>query len=270
MEKLQELFTNFVNGGDLNRYILLAVILAAGSLGLGAAGRFVFGKRSLLGTAVSSSIAIVFLYALTATFLALGSDFSRFTAPLPFVTVDGDWMTFFTFTGKDHTAICTQLLNMVILAFVVSIADRFLPRGKNIFLWLILRVLTVCFGFVAHFLVSYLIGHLLPEGIAQYAPTVMLILLALMLLTGALKILVGVVIGTVNPLIGALYTFFFANVIGKQITRSVLTTIILSLLIFALEHLGISTISISLESLMLYIPYGAGLLGLWYASNQLF
>ena len=98
----------------------------------------------------------------------------------------------------------------------------------------------------------------------------MLILLALMLLTGALKILVGVVIGTVNPLIGALYTFFFANVIGKQITRSVLTTIILSLLIFALEHLGISTISISLESLMLYIPYGAGLLGLWYASNQLF
>ena len=140
MERLQELFTNFVNGGDLNRYILLAVILAAGSLGLGAAGRFVFGKRSLLGTAVSSSIAIVFLYALTATFLALGSDFSRFTAPLPFVTVDGDWMTFFTFTGKDHTAICTQLLNMVILAFVVSIADRFLPRGKNIFLWLILRV----------------------------------------------------------------------------------------------------------------------------------
>ena len=270
MEKLQELFTNFVNGGDLNRYILLAVILAVGSLGLGAAGRFVFGKRSLLGTAVSSSIAIVFLYALTATFLALGSDFSRFTAPLPFVTVDGDWMTFFTFTGKDHTAICTQLLNMVILAFVVSIADRFLPRGKNIFLWLILRVLTVCFGFVAHFLVSYLIGHFLPEGIAQYAPTVMLILLALMLLTGALKLLVGIVIGTVNPLIGALYTFFFANVIGKQITRSVLTTILLSLLIFALEQLGISTISISLESLMLYIPYGAGLLGLWYASNRLF
>lgn len=270
MEKLQAFIGNLVSGGDLNRYIILAVILVLGSLSIGAAGRFIFGKRSLLGTALSSAIAIVFLYALTATFLALGSEFSRFTAPLPFVTVEGDFMTFFTFSGNDHTAICTQLLNMVILAFVVSIADRFLPRGKNIFIWLFFRVITVAFGFVAHFLVSYLLGSLLPEGIGQYAPTVMLVILGLMLLTGALKFLVGIAISTVNPIIGALYTFFFANIIGKQITRSALTTVIIALLIFALESIGISAVSVRLESLTLYIPYGAGLLGLWYLSNRLF
>ena len=270
MEKLQAFIDNFISGGDLNRYVILALILVAGSLGIGAAGRFVFGKRSLLGTSVSSAIAIVFLYALTATFLALGSEFSRFTAPLPFVTVADEQMVFFTFTESNHAEICTQLLNMVILAFVVSIADRFLPQGKNIFIWLFFRVITVAFGFLAHFLVSYLLGSLLPEGIAQYAPTVMLILLGVMLLTGALKFLVGIVISTVNPIIGALYTFFFANVIGKQITRSVLTTVILALLIFALEQLGLCAISLCVESLILYIPYGAALLGLWYLSNRVF
>ena len=270
MEKLQALFNNFITSGDLNRYIILGVILVLGSLGIGAAGRFVFGKRSLLGTALSSAIAIVFLYALTATFLALGSEFSRFTAPLPFVTVDNDIMHFFTFAGKDHAAICAQLLNMVILAFVVSIADRFLPRGKNIFIWIFFRVITVAFGFVAHFLVTYLLANVVPEGIAQYAPTAMLIVLAVLLLTGALKFLAGIAISTINPIIGALYTFFFANIIGKQITRSVLTTVIIALLIFALESVGISSVSIALESLMLYIPYGAGLLGLWYLSNRLF
>ncbi len=270
MEKFQAFLNDFINSGNLNRYVILGVILVLGSLAIGAAGRFVFGKRSLLGTALSSAIAIVFLYALTATFLALGSEFSRFTAPLPFVTTEGDSMIFFTFSGNDHTAICTQLLNMVILAFVVCIADRFLPRGKNIFIWIIFRVITVAFGFVAHFLISYLLANVVPEGIAQYAPTVMLIVLGALLLTGALKFLVGFVLGAVNPFIGALYTFFFANIIGKQLTRSVLTTAIIALLIFALESIGISAISISAESLMLYIPYGAGLLGLWYLSNRLF
>jgi hypothetical protein len=254
----------------MTRYLLLAAFLIVGSLVLGGLGRLVFGKRSLLGTAVSSSIAIVFLYALTAVLLALGAKYARFAAPLPFVTMEGDLLTFFSFASSSRSAISVQLLNMVILSFVVNIADRFLPRGKNIFVWLLMRVLTVCFGLIAHLLVTILIGSLIPEGIAQYASTILLFILAVMVLTGALKLVVGFALGVVNPIIGALYTFFFANIVGKQLTRSVLTTAILTLLVFGLEQLGIASIAIDLPSLLLYIPYGAGLLGLWYLCNKFF
>lgn len=270
MEKLQDFFSNLMNSGNLGRYALLALFLVVGSLLIGGAGRFVFGKRSLLGSAVSSSIAVVFLYALTAVLLAIGGKYARFTAPLPFVTVEGDTMSFFTFSDRDFTEICTQLLNMIILAFVVNIGDRFLPRGKNIFVWLLFRVLTVCFGLVSHLVVCQLLWRLLPQGISQYAPIALLIILVLMLLTGALKLVVGFVISTVNPIIGAIYTFFFANIVGRQLTRSVFTTVIIALLVFLLEKLGIASISIAIESLLIYIPYGAGLLGLWYLANRIF
>ncbi len=270
MEKLQIFFSELIAGGDLVRYIVLALVLTVVSMLLGRIGEAFFGKRSLIGCAVSSAIAVVFLYALTAVFLALGGKYAQFTTPLPFVTMEGETLTFFTFGGNDFSAICVQLLNMVILTFVVSLADRFLPRGKNIFLWLLLRVATVCIGLIAHLFVTELLMQLVPQGIAQYAPMVLLAVLVIMLLTGALKILVGVALTTVNPIIGALYTFFFANVVGKQITRSVMTTVLLALMIYALENLGIAAIGISLESLILYIPYGAGLLGLWYLCNRLF
>ncbi|MBE6926192.1 MAG: hypothetical protein E7461_05045 [Ruminococcaceae bacterium] len=254
----------------MTRYLLLAAFLIIGSLVLGGVGRLVFGKRSLLGTAVSSSIAIVFLYALTAVLLALGAKYARFTAPLPFVTMEGEVLSFFSFANSDSTAISVQLLNMVILSFVVSLADRFLPRGKNFLVWLLMRILTVCFGLIAHLLLTIFLGTLVPEGIAQYASTILLILLGVMVLTGALKFLVGFALGVVNPIIGALYTFFFANIVGKQLTRSIVTTLIVTLLVFCLEKLGIASVGISLESLLLYIPYGAGLLGLWYLCNKFF
>ncbi len=262
--------TGIFDSGNLIRFLLLGVILTVGSAILGGVGRLVFGKRSLLGTSVSSSIAIVFLYALTAVLLSLGAKYARFTAPLPFVTMEGDVLTFFSFAASDKSAISVQLLNMVILAFVVNLADRFLPRGKNVLSWLFFRVMTVCMGLIAHLLVTILLGSLVPEGIAQYASTILLILLGVMVLTGALKFIVGIALGAVNPIIGALYTFFFASIVGKQLTRSALTTAILTLLVFGLEKLGIAAIGIDLASLLLYIPYGAGLLGLWYLCNKFF
>ena len=90
-----------------------------------------------------------------------------------------------------------------------------------------------------------------------------------MLLTGALKLLVGVVLSTVNPLIGALYTFFFATVVGKAITRAVFTTGILAVLIMVLKYMGIAIISIAASALVAYIPLLLLLLILWYVINRL-
>ena len=103
----------------------------------------------------------------------------------------------------------------------------------------------------------------------MYAPVILLAILLVMLLTGALRFLVGLVLTTVNPLIAALYTFFFASLVGKQITKAVLTTGILSGVILLLEKLGITTLSLLSGALVAYIPFLLILIVVWYIVSRL-
>ena len=46
---------------------------------------------------------------------------------------------------------------------------------------------------------------------------ILIILLAMCLLSGIINLLLGMVISVANPFLGAMYTFFFSNIIGKHI-----------------------------------------------------
>ena len=159
---------------------------------------------------------------------------------------------------------------MIILAFLVNLADNWLPKGKNIFSWTFFRCLTILIGYVLHILTVGLFATYLPDGIVTYAPVILLAILILLLLTGILKLLVGALIATVNPIIGGLYTFFFANMVGKQITKAVLTTAILSGIIIALHYAGVFAISIISSALIAYIPLMLILVVLWYIVCKFF
>lgn len=267
-----EAITSYFNshGIDFDTFWKAGLILLLGTFLLSVFGRFVFGKRSALNNAVSSAIGILFIYALTVVLGSFGAQFANLIAPLPFVTISGETMTLFSFAGAHYTVICTELLSMIILAFLVNLADGWLPKGKNIFSWLFFRCLTIIIGYLIHLVVVGLFATYLPEGLVTYAPVVLLALLILMLLTGALKIVVGAVLSTVNPIIGGLYTFFFASVIGKQITKAVLTTVILAALVIGLQYIGFSVISIASAALMAYIPFLILLVVLWYIVIRIF
>ena len=208
-----EAITNYFQSIGLNFDVFwkAALILLLGTFLMSVLGRFVFGKRSLLNNAVSSAVGILFIYAITVVLKSLGAQFEGWIAPLPFVSISGDQMALFSFEGAHYTMICSEILSMIILAFLVNLADGWLPQGKNIFSWLFFRCLTVVIGYLLHLIVVALFRTYLPEGIVTYAPAVLLGLLILLLLTGVLKILVGAVLSTVNPIIGGLYTFFFAT-----------------------------------------------------------
>lgn len=255
---------------DIYQIGITAAVLLLGTFLLSVFGRFVFGKRSVLNNAVSSAIGILFIYTISVLLRSAGTQFDRLIAPLPLVQISGDSMYLFSFKTAHYTVICSELLSMVILAFLVNLADGWLPQGKHVFSWLFFRCLTVVVGYLMHLIVVGLLATYLPEGILTYAPVILLGLLVLLLLTGALKVLVGAVLTTVNPIIGGLYTFFFATIVGKQITKAVLTTVILSALVFALEHFGIFVISISSAALLAYIPFGLVLVVLWYIVYKIF
>lgn len=261
-----ETLINYLNNLGWDAFSLLKAggILLVGIILFGMLGRFVFGKKSTLSIAVSSAIGILFVYTLTVVLKSAGADFQRFVAPMPFVTLSGSDLILFSFSDADYTIICSQVLSMIILAFLVNLVDTWLPRGKNIISWIFFRCMTVILALGLHLVVTELFTRFLPQGIVTYAPTILLVILIIMLLTGALKLLVGVILTTVNPLIAALYTFFFANLVGKQITRAILTTALLAVLITALQKVGITAISIASAALMAYVPFLIILVIIWY------
>lgn len=268
MENIIQYFDSM--GIDFNSFWQAGLILLLGTFLMSVFGRFVFGKRSALNHAVSSAIGILFIYAITVVLRTAGADFQQLIAPLPFVTISGDQMILFTFKGAHYAVICSEVLSMIILAFLVNLADGWLPKGKNIVSWLFFRCLTVVIAFLMHLIVVGLFATYLPEGIVTYAPVILLAILILLLLTGALKILVGALLTTVNPIIGGLYTFFFATVIGKQVTKAVLTTAILAALVVGLQYVGFGVISVASAALMAYVPFLILLVVLWYIVFKVF
>ena len=257
---------NYFNSLGLDFWVLAkaGLVLLLGTFLISIFGRFVFGKRSALNNAVSSAIGILFIYAVTVVIKSAGAQFQALLAPLPFVTITEDNLFIFSFLNADFPLICSEVLNMVILAFLVNLADRWLPNGKKLLSWLFFRCLTVLLGLVMHLAVVWLFRTYLPFEIQHYAPIILLGMLVILLLTGVLKIVIGALLTTVNPLIAALYTFFFASVVGKQITKAVLTTFLLSMLVLGLNYLGCAVISVATAALMAYIPFVIILIVLWF------
>ena len=249
---------------DLPAMLRTGGILLVGMLAVGLIGRFLFGQRSVINSAVSSTIGILFIYAVTVVCSSMGGELSRFVTPLPFAAISGDQLQLFSFRNNEYTAICAQLVSMILLAFAVNLADGWIPKGKGLFSWLFFRCLTVAIGLLLHMVIVWVFTRYLPDGIVMYAPAILLGLLVIMMLTGALKLLVGLVLTTVNPLIAALYTFFFANIVGKQISKAVLTTAMLAGLVILLEQLGYTSFGIASAALIAYVPFVLLLVALWY------
>lgn len=267
---MESIITYFANIGiDLIDYIKIAAILLLGAVLISTTSRFIFRKQTLLGYAVSSSIAVVFIYVLMVLILTVATDLKFLVTPLPFASISGESIHFFRFSEESFTAVAAELLSMIILAFLVNLADTWLPRGKNILRWTWWRLLTVCIGFLLHYAVSWLIHRYLPQGIVLYAPVILLIILLTMLLTGALRFVLGLILATINPLIAALYTFFFATLIGKQITKAVMTTGLLCGVILLIQDMGIYSLSLSAGALVAYVPFLLLLIPVWYLIRNL-
>lgn len=255
---------------NIHQVLIIAAAMLVGTILLGAIGRFIFGKKSMLAGSISSTIAILFIYMLNIVLYACGVQYHKWITPLPFVTMQDGQLAFLQFAGSHYTAVCAQLLSMVILAFLVNLLDQWIPKGKNFFTWTLFRILTIILAQASHWLVLWLFVRYVPAQIMTYAPIILLGILLLMLVTGALKIIIGALLATANPVIGALYTFFFANLIGKQVTKAVFTTILASLILLSLEHFEIHSISMSLPGLVAYVPLLLLLLLLWFLVIKIF
>lgn len=238
---------------------------AAASLVLGSISRVVLGKRSSLNHALSSVMAVLFIYTVTIviyTFKPWNLDI--LLSPLPFVTFSDHYLIVHPMTDLTFPALCSQLLSLMILTFLINLVDTLIPPGEGIVNWLLLRLITVlgCFGL--HFLVSWAFRTYLPEALVTYAPTILLAVLLVLLGSGVVSLVLGLIIAITSPFLGAMYSFFFSNIVGKQISKSIFTTGVVCGIFYLMEHFGLVVILISPAALLTYVPLALVLLLLWF------
>lgn len=255
---------------DAALLIRAGVVVAAGILIFALIGRIFFGKRSVINHSVCSVIGILFIYIITVVLYSTGVKLELPMPSLPLVSLSGDYLYIFNFLEADFPQICEQLLSTVILAFLVNLAESWLPTGKKLLSWYLYRCLTVIIAIVFHMIANALINAFLPADFLSFAPMILLGILVLTMLVGGLKFLVGAALATVNPIVGFLYTFFFASVIGKHLSKAVLTTVLISLIVLAMNYFGVFSVYIAAAALTAYIPLLIVLILAWYVVGHLF
>ena len=238
---------------------------AAASLVLGGISRLVLGKRSSLSLSVSSVMATLFIYTITVviyTFKPWNLDI--LLSPLPFVTFSDHYLIVHPITDLTFPALCTQLLSLLVLTFLINLVDALIPAGEGIVNWLLLRLMTVLGCFALHLLVSWAFRTYLPEALVTYAPSILLAVLLVLLGSGVISLVLGLLIAITSPFLGAMYSFFFSNIIGKQISKSIFTCGVLCGIFYLMERFGLVVILISPAALLTYIPLALVLLALWF------
>ena len=106
------------NGLDFYGLLKAAGMILLGALLICGVLRFIFGKKTLLGSAVSSSIAIVFIYVAMALILTLTGRLQWLVTPLPFASFTDDAVSFFSFRGAAYTTIAAELLSISFWPFL--------------------------------------------------------------------------------------------------------------------------------------------------------
>ena len=248
--------------------VIKFLALASGAiLVLGLLFRLLFGRKSALNKAVCAAIGVLCIYVVTMIVYTFSpGNLEQYLVPLPFVKFSGSYLYLMSFAGTDFSAVCTQILNMVILVFLYNLVDALLPDGEEAspVNWFLLRYLTIIAAMLIHYVVTSLTRSFLPDLLVTYGPAILLVCLVASLLMGVFSLILGLVLTVVNPIFGLLFTFFFSNKIGKQLSKAMLTAGILSILVAVLGHFGFSIISISATALLSYIPLLAVLMALWY------
>ena len=251
--------------------ILTALVICAGCFVAGCLLRFIFGKRSAAVRSVTTALGILITYVITHLLMTGNAPVTEFLVSLPFAQFDGSLIHIFSLSELASADLYYQLVNLILLAFLFGLMDDLLPAGKNIFTWLLLRCVSILVSYVGFAVLNMIFTRILPGFILEYAPIILIALLALFLAVTIFKWLIAVILGiSGGPILGAVYTFFISHVVGKQLTKSALTSGILYVLVYLANRFGYTAIamgdSFNLTTALILTMLAA----VWYCVYKIF
>ncbi len=266
METIEELIATVRQNIDaIHQYAKVFGLCFFGLLFIHSMFRFLLGKKAQISLSISSAMEIFCMYCILLCLHSFGLDWQKiFPGTLPFISVQKDQLLLFPMLTGGLYSTCNQVLQLLVIAFLVNLINDIIPHGKHIISWYFFRLITVILSIGINFMVHQIFTVLLPPDFMQIAPTVLLLTLVALVLLGSLKLVVGFALLFLDPIIAALYTFFFATFIGRRLARSLVTASLLTLLVLVLNILEINVLTINTATLLVLVPVLIFILLLWY------
>ena len=251
--------------------ILTSLVICAGCFVAGCLLRLVFGKRSTAVRSVTTALGILITYVITHLLVMGNSPISEYLVSLPFAQFDGSLIHIFSLSEIASADLYYELVNLILLAFLFGLMDDLLPAGKNIFTWLLLRCVSILVSYVGFMITNMIFTRILPGFALQFAPIILIALLALFLAVTVFKWLIGLILGVSGgPILGAIYTFFISHVVGKQLTKSAVTSSILYLLVYLANRFSYTSIALGDSFNLITALVLAMLAGIWFCIYKIF
>lgn len=257
--------TNALIPATLEKSIILSALLIVFVLGLGLVFRLFFGRNCAVNRGISGFLEVLFIYAATVTVYTLKPwNLTQYLAPLPFAIFRGDILIVSYSACSTIPLLCSQLLSLIILCFIVHLLNFVLPRGRSFVPWLLMRAVCVVLAVGVDLAANWALNAFLPAVIAESAPVALITVLAVTLLVSLFNPLLCILFTAANPIVGLLYTFFFSNTIGKNLTRAVLSAGMVFALFYGMDYFECIVIDITPGALLCDSPFALALLGVWY------
>lgn len=251
--------------------VVLFFSIAAFLLLIGFVFRILFSAHCTPNRVISGTLEILFLYIFTVFIYAVNPwHLSKYLSPLPFAYFRQDLLILSSVGSDSFSALSADILSLIILSFIVHLTYYLLPTGKHFFRWIFWRFTSLLLIIFLSLTVNYAISTFIPEGIASYAPIVVISILAATLILSLFNPLLCVIFTVANPVFGILYTFFFSNAIGKQLTKAVFTSILILFIFYIADYTGLAVISIGGNNIWGYIPIFLSMLGVWFIFDNKF
>lgn len=258
---LDTLIPNNFDPGNFSLSVLVGILVL---LAIGGIFRLGFGQGSVLNKAFSSAIAITSIYAIAILIYRYETRLNIFFDALPFISVTGDVLHIFPILEVSFSVLCAEIVKMLILAFLMNLLETWLPKGKGMWSWFGFRFLAISIALSLHYCASLLLNSLLHENVLTTAPLILFGIVMTTFLLACLKVVIGGILAFINPLLAVFYVFFFRQDIGKQLLRAMLTTLFFCILVYALNSLSYTAISIATVAVVTYLPVILFGLALWF------
>lgn len=222
---------------------LIAVFILAG------VARLVLGEASNVVPSAASCVQLVVVglsaIALYVAFPALGQTFYQ----LPFLNLHAYGCSLLSPAQLESHTLFPALLRLFLLALLINLWEELLPKSKKITRWLLLRLLSAAGSLCSYFILCAVLQRYCPQIFDQWAMAIVLSILGILCLLGICKGILTIVAAVVHPLFGLLFAFFFSHVIGRQMTRAVITGVLFLGLAWYLAESSISGWSYDLQLL---------------------
>ena len=232
------------------------VYIIAVSVIIAVVTRLIHKKASQYNHALSSGMALMFMYMLLIQLRRLFPELiDPVLSKLPLIELNAEAGTIglYHFTAKEFLHGCTEYLYLFILCFCLIGLDDLIPDAKNAASWIVLQFVILSLSFVIYNFVIKCLNHFIPEMMDSFAPMILVSILLFMIFLGLLKVLLTLMLTAVNPLLAAVSAFFSGNKVGLALGKSVMCSIMLFAVSVFMTHQNFSVFR--LEDLTLLVCF---------------